>query len=357
MLRLFRLCALLGVVAVFATCIREVELDQDPDPNALIVDAVLNAGAGPHVVKLSRTADYFVRDFRQVPGATVTLSNDLGQSWQYTEVNAGTEQAYYRLTGMEARVGETYRLDIVLADGTRYQSSPERMPEGIVLDTVSLRGEKRQVNRDDGEVRTINYAIVEANTVLPATLPKAYLYWEVSSVFRFRDMDFSPGKPAKACYVPDFFNRNNLPTLDLSTVAPGSALRLEVAQREMDYTFEYKLGFVVSQKVITASAYEYLQKVNALLNQTGTALDAPPALPIGNVQNLTEPTRPAVGIFLVASSDQATTTMSNGDLPGFFVTNQYCQLNAANNPPVNYYECWDCLSLPGSSLTPPSWWQ
>lgn len=349
------LYSVLLLTVFLSACVREVDLQQSgSDDRVLVVDAVLTDGPGPHVIRLTRPANYFNRDFAPVPDATITLTDDEGGSWTYQEVTPASNQTYYQLSGMTTRPGRTYTLDIVLGDGRHYQSTPQTMPQKVAIDSVRVRGERISYPDPEGELEDYKYGALYAYAKSEAA--RGYLYWEMDAVYQFREYDLPP-KSTHTCYVTQYFNKNNLPLYDLATGVPGVPISLRVGDHLIDDAFNWKIGFGVYQRSLTPDAYAYLKKVEALINQTGTVLDPTPAAPVGNIRNLTDANTPALGIFEVTAVDTAYVVIANGELGNEFTFKpDYCKGVFFSQFGVNHYECYDCLSLSRSTYQPPVWW-
>ncbi len=126
------LIALLSAFA-FTACTKEIDLDLDDQSNKVVIEATVNEGPGPHTVSLSRSVSFgSPNEFPAISNATVTLSDDQGNSEQLTETGPGI----YTTSSMDGVQGRNYQLAVTVS-GTSY-SAQCRMPLAVPLDTVRV---------------------------------------------------------------------------------------------------------------------------------------------------------------------------------------------------------------------------
>ncbi|MBS1938134.1 MAG: DUF4249 domain-containing protein [Bacteroidetes bacterium] len=126
---------LFSILALFVltSCTKEIELPLQDESNKVVIEAAVVEGPGPHTVRLSRSVPFTNNNtFPAVQGATVTLSDDQGNSEQLTETSPGT----YATSTLQGVVGRTYHLSTTV-DGTTYIAAC-RMPTLVPLDTLRI---------------------------------------------------------------------------------------------------------------------------------------------------------------------------------------------------------------------------
>jgi Domain of unknown function (DUF4249) len=347
---------LLNIVLLLANCVREVDFqDIEATQNDLVVSGRFTNLDEPHELRLMRPGDYNRQAFEPVRGATVTLRDDLGNSWNYLEVS---NQRHYYVLDHKGEPGRSYTLRIQLPGGSVYETAPQTMPQPIALDDLTLTGEQIEFQRSTGGTALEPHCVVKANLTNPGA---GFLRWDAFRVSIFNEIvkiyEIFPVQ--HQCFLTDNFNTQNVPITNLSELQSGTSIDLKIAQRKIDYTFQARQCYSVYQLTITKEAYEYWKKVNFLLAQNGSIFDAPPAVVPGNIYFAGEPGEPAaLGFFEVCSADIKRKYLQNGDLGEEFRSfPEYCAYDWSRWPPVNHLECDNCLLLAGSSYEKPFYWQ
>lgn len=120
-----------GLLALSA-CQEVIDVDlNDAEPN-LVVEAFVDNSAGPHTVLLTQTTSFFTPESpKGITGASITVTDDTGESHPYTEVSDGLYSASF-----EGIPGRTYTIKI-LANGVTYTgSSLMKLP--VTLDSLTF---------------------------------------------------------------------------------------------------------------------------------------------------------------------------------------------------------------------------
>ena len=354
---------ILVTVLLLANCVREVDFSREnADTGTLVVSGTFSDGPGPHRIYLSRPNDVKKKFFLPVTGAQVTLTDDGGNRYEYQEVIAPADSSrYYQLTQVQGIPGHVYSLEVRLPDGTLYRSRPQVMPERIPADSATVRGEWYTTINSNGTVVREPYAYAYVHTTCPANTAGRYLRWDAESVHIFNEIFkiyYPIPPPALQCFIPSQLSAQTLPLAKLSDFQPGAKITEQVGKRYINFAFELRVGICVYQRSIGREAYEYWQKIDQLIEPSGTILDAPPAQVLGNVENLTNPGQPALGFFEVAAIDTVRVFTRDDLLGDAFQINErpYCDYDWSKWPPVTHPECDKCLLLEGATLEKPYWW-
>lgn len=354
----------LVTILIFATCIQEIDYSsENSDQDTLVVNGAFTDGPGPHILRLTRPGNTDKQVFAPVSGAKVTLFDDLGNHHDYQEIVPGGDTAsFYRLRDVQGVPGRTYHIEINLSGGDVYRSRPEKMPQRVPIDSVEVRAEYFTSANSDGKIVKESFAYLYAYTTMPAQTAGTYLRWDGEAVHIFNELQkiYHPIPPPQLqCFITNRVSDQMMPLAELGIYQPGAAIVTQVGKRKIDRAFEDRIGFSVRQRAISREAYDYWQKIGQLITPTGTIFDVPPARVYGNVENLTSPSRPALGYFEVSAVDSARVFTRNGLLGDEFLLqdNPYCNYDWSKWPPVNHRECDNCLLLEGSTLQKPVWWE
>ncbi len=124
---LILLTALSGLVS----CTKVIEVDIDQAPSKVVIEGEVTNGPGPHIVHLSRSVGISDANvFPEVQGATVSIVDDEGNSYNLLETSPG----YYASTGLVGRPTHTYTLTVNV--GSEVFTAVSTMPQVVPLDTV-----------------------------------------------------------------------------------------------------------------------------------------------------------------------------------------------------------------------------
>jgi len=130
---------LLAIVA--AACTERVDLTLDETYTRLVVDGGISNDTGSCQVVLTKTADYFYNEpAPRVVNASVNLNDGFG-SYQLHETEPGISGIYETDSSFYGIIGETYTLDIVLAqpiDQTTNYTSSCKMMDVARLDSIQV---------------------------------------------------------------------------------------------------------------------------------------------------------------------------------------------------------------------------
>jgi len=132
-MKMDRLPFLLLACVAFTACTKEITLPLDDQSNKVVIEGDVNEGSGPQTVLLSRSVGFGTpNEFPAISNATVTLSDDQGNSEQLTETGVGI----YSTSNLTGVSGRTYHLAATI-DGTTFTASC-LMPQAVPLDTVRI---------------------------------------------------------------------------------------------------------------------------------------------------------------------------------------------------------------------------
>ncbi len=348
---------------MLANCVREIDFQEaDADQSSLVVSGAFTDGNGPHILHLTRPGNYDRQVFQPVLNAEIRLTDDVGNTYNYQPVIPTDQPAYYELRGVKGEIGRTYTLDIQLANGEQYRSHPQIMPEPVGLDTAEVHGEWYTTTTANGDVTRTPFAFAYARTAAPAITKNRYLHWECEAIYVFSEIvpkTYEIFPHSYQCFISNRLSDQVVAIADLSKYTPGSVVYENVGKRKIDQAFEQRIAFAVYQRTIGREAYEYWNKINKLLTADGTIFDAPPAAVPGNVENITHPNSPALGLFEVGAADTVRVFTVNGQLGSEFLLHNtpYCDIDYSfGRPPVNHPECDNCLLLKGAVYDVPWWW-
>jgi hypothetical protein len=139
-LKPFRKLYILGLVILFSSCSEKITLDLGSTFTRLVVDGSITTDTLSHVIKLTRTTDYYYdKPAPGVQGATVSITDGISYFLlKEDSLNPGVYRTDSTVYGIS---GRTYTLNIVLKEpingNTDYQASCF-MPDVNPIDSIGI---------------------------------------------------------------------------------------------------------------------------------------------------------------------------------------------------------------------------
>ena len=129
----FKLYTLLFLLVIAsASCKRDITLNLNNNTGLLVIEGNITNQRGPQYIKLSQNVAFTsANTYPPVTGATVSVTDDIGNSYPFTEGPAGT----YSISRMAGIAGATYAMH-VLTGGKTYTAS-STMPDRVELDSIT----------------------------------------------------------------------------------------------------------------------------------------------------------------------------------------------------------------------------
>jgi len=120
--------------AILSSCAEDViTIDLNTTAPKIVIEGAVTEGAGPHIVRITKTTDYFKpADYFSVTGATVVISDSEGNKETLTEREPGV----YMTATTVGKSGTVYTLDVA-AEGVDYKASSTMMSVGHI-DSLAL---------------------------------------------------------------------------------------------------------------------------------------------------------------------------------------------------------------------------
>jgi Domain of unknown function (DUF4249) len=353
------------LIVLVVSCVREIDfLVKTEGTDTLVVDGNFTDQTGPHRLFLTRPNTYAVNSFENVTNATVIIKDDQGNQAAYEVAGEIGFPYFYQLPSgaMQGVAGRKYHLEIKLADGKTYLTTPQMMPNRIELDSVTVFG------RTENRVSTVDVVVEEKRCVInadfkvPSDANNYYMRWEAAGVYVFFEL-VQPGPlppPALTCYLTDEFNKQFLPIQSVKG-KNGKALKIEIGSKILDKSFNFVQYITVVQRSLNRESFDYWESIKKVSDPAGTIFDAPPGAVRGNVYPVNASNETPLGFFEVAAVDTLRRRINNNDLGFDYLTTRHCvDPFYIQEPPyvVNPLpECYNCLILPKSTLTKPWYWQ
>lgn len=366
------------IILLFITLVKcqdvYVPKELDHDDQILVINGGITDDGGPHKVTISWATPFYETIPAYVSNATVTVEDGNGQIYVFSEQEPGR---YY--TPENSLVGEpsqSYKLIVLIDNGTRYESEMTTMSEPNVGNIYAEAGEKGFLTEtSDGVFSEEVFQGLYVYTDLDIeTDEKQYFRFESllaeQTYFSF-DTAFQEMSPPVTIYVR---------CIDVSYLNPYPEVKATIRDGERQIVKKQPLGFIpykmktkyynwpyvfgtdtmyssrgfsstLSGWVVTVSSYSvsdqeytYYSKVREQLTASNQIFDPLPSSLHGNIRCITNEAEPVFGFFSVAAKEVHSLAM-----------NWWPRSSLLVYKPVENYPYTYPLSLLNDSTIPEGW--
>ncbi len=344
---------------LLAGCVDLIEIEtpiETLDRN-IVVEGLIHNGPGPYNFSFFYTAARGRTIFDPFSPIEAYVRDGDGNEEALVQIRAGE----YVLVGntVQGKIGQSYSLHFTSREGEEYESSVEIMQPGPKLD--SIYGEVNYEENLDGlgglNVNLFRYIMrLYIDVDLSELENPPYLRWDYQRWYSFTEPT-QPNNPLftpKRCFVLDTPSENRVSIFDGSQANGGKWERQEIAAVLADFKFAERSVVALTQYSLTETGYNYWQKVDQVVNQTGTIFDSPPALIRGNINNVNNNFEEVLGFFQASAVDTLFLVQNRQDLATSLIP--FCGSANANFFFPGGNPCGNCLSIPNSTLEQPSFW-
>ena len=270
----------------------------------LVVDALITDEDAPNYVKLSWTSR-IEGEYDKVGNAVVIISDDSGNSFTLKEKERGeywTDPAIFR-----GEVGKSYTLSIVAPNGEEYRSNSCLMYPVSEIDSLYYT-----YHEAVPEGYLDYYKGVNIYVDTPTESASGYRRWTYDEWWKFK-VPYAP----RAKYMGDgeiihikpekeiCWSHNPSKNIDLHIDIPSGKNIINhpvlFLPSELSNRFQFQYCIEVKQLSVSREEYEFWNAMKQLNETGGDIFDRQPYSVAGNVKNLDNPSKNALGYFQVSS--------------------------------------------------------
>ena len=353
------------ILTVTFSCVDELTIKEvEAESFVIISGEVINDGSKP-VVAIATVRNY---SSQQVPetGALVTISDDSGIVFKLHEESPGS---YTVATDelFEAVTGDRYTLHVQMADGRRYESSPQEMVENIAIESVSFTYKKEVLNFEDiSKPHDAVGILVHPSSAIAHSF---YLRWRWHGVYETRTFpekrtkpdgpppSVTPDPPACSgyvvasgaavkvgpcyccnCWVEEYSNDVTVLSSAEYDNAPVNISNIAVDTRRFDIRYYID----VEQLAMNQEAFEFFSLISKQ-QKAAQNIFQPNAIRIrGNVRSMSNPDETVLGFFGTYAINRKSMFIYQSDLP--------------ETPPAPIDVNDDCRRLSNGRNVKPNFW-
>ena len=262
----------------------------------LVVEGLITDQPGINTIKLTRSLPLgTTTSAKPVKGCTVTIYDDLGNTYNLTETSSGTYVT--DASQFQGVVGRSYTLHISTNDvnNTTYESYPAEMRPVPVIDTLYY--EKKAISVLDDSIITQAGCNVYLNTHDPTNQCKYYRWeyietWEIHLPYVVTN---------KICWVSDNSDVINIKSTSALDESRITKFHLNYISNESD-RLSVRYSMLVNQYSISEDEYGYWEKLQKFSEQEGSLYDMIPSSVPSNVYCVNNADEKVLGYFSVSAS-------------------------------------------------------
>ncbi len=364
---------IVGILVIIASCVEPYELsDQAATKQKIVIESSVNNQNQPYTTIISQTKSLdqsFGMD--RVKNAEVYFENELGEKYYTEEIQPGryvTDSTKFR-----GEIGMSYKLVIVLTNGTTFESDHQKiLPPDPIRD---LSNELTEVVGVDSEGMAVNLV-----TRIPTTSLSKYHRYSYSADFALetplqgQDTCYFADKPEPddpeyppdtlRCFAKEGFD-TPLNIYSTEGLDAGQTIEQDIYTFYYNFKFSIAYNMLLEKQTIDKSAYDYLKKIKEQQENEGSIFDTPPTQILGNIHNKTDSDNPPLGFFIAYSSVKERTVIRPSDFRSIITTENLFKecypdwipgVDPERQPKAQTY-CCDCRYYPQSTVIEPEYFR
>ncbi len=349
------LVVILLSMVVLASCIDPINIQSNQENSYIVIGGQITNEQRSYIVTVEKSGTNALEPKSHIPNAIVSLISSDGEEAMLTETDPGIYQS--NVEDLIGRIGASYMLQVVLEDGSIYQSTMEKLLPVPPITRMSYDlVEEPELN----EVSNIVFekrVKIKVNTFIPQDPENVFLKWNTVGEYEFIENealtdDFAStgvGTFLFTCYVNDPIRLGDVNIFNGLETRGSQLQQQEVKSIDVDYKFAFNYCIHTKQQSLTENAYNFWNAVQQSKDRKGGLFESPPGQIIGNIQNINDPLEEVLGYFYASAvvSDRLFIPPDSVDKPV-----SPCLVI----DPEFDSECMDCLELAGSTRDIPSYW-
>ena len=343
-MQLLKIIIAISIISITTqACIKEVDVSLRNEKPILVVEGSVTTDTVAYTVKLTYSGPITYSD--ALPDqylekdAIVTITDDLGNSTPLVY----THQGVYETTDRNyiGKMGRSYRVTIVLKDGRKYISTPEKIKVPVPISNINITF----INKFDMFYPT--YLDVSVDAKDPAQ-EENYYRWTFNGWIGRQTKGVSCG--FGNCIIFEYCYQkiiDNEVRILLDNSINGNDIKNQTVGR--CYIYTYTNPFIdISQLSMTREAYQFWKSYQDQQTRTGGILDPLPASIKGNVYNEANSNDFALGYFSASS-----VVHKKVILVPYSITPYLLEISALQFIPAQFVACFNYFPSTLSYLPPP----
>jgi hypothetical protein len=281
------------IIITAASCVSQFTPDISTQEQYLTVQGLITDESACYEIRLTLSKPLDETSAEEpASGALVTVTDDGGGSWPFTEIRPGiyiSDSVMFR--GTPCR---TYTLRIS-HEGKEYESSACLLRQAPPIDTLTHEIYDREIN-SSGETETV--VRVALSSYDPAS-ETHYFRWTFDETWElhlpFNQLDYYRA----VCWTTDRSHKILIANTEALSEDRITDYTLTIFNNSTDRG-QYKYSMLAHQYSVSREEYEFWDKVRKISENTGGLYDVIPASVPGNVKCISDPSELVLGYFSVS---------------------------------------------------------
>ncbi|MEM8525431.1 MAG: DUF4249 domain-containing protein [Bacteroidota bacterium] len=316
-----------ALLILAASCITPVEPEFKFRDNIIFIDGYALTEEGKSSISIQRSVLLNERFYTEaVDGAKVLLINTMTS--EEITCSISSDGLYLPPNDFKVEPEESWKLYIELADGRRFESTPEVVSEGVTIDNIEatysdeitfleeenkfVPGHSVSIDWTD-PVKEENFYLWKYKTYEPLIVCKTcergrFRNGECiqESNFRFRNFDYLCGVPCWLIRYNESFQIFDDELVDGESISRPVAI--VPFYRNQDILIE------IQQLSLNKESYQYFDIINDILVENSGLNAPPPAALAGNIVNADDPSEVVLGQFTATTSSTLTLYIDRSEI-------------------------------------------
>ncbi len=284
------------ILFLLSSCIKQFVPQVGENKELLVVQGLITDQQETDTIKLSKSLPFGqVTDANPVSGSTVSISDDLGNSYILKEIKKGTYIT--DASSFKGVPGRFYTLHISTNSSNsnlNYESSPVEMKAVPPID--SLYYDKVVVEQPYENFKGIDACQIYLDTYDPTNECKFYR-WDFSETWKLRLLFDVPNQ---TCWISDNSNAINIKSTAAFNEARINRLPINYITNATD-RLKTRYSILVNQYSLNEDEYNYWAKIQNVAVQVGGLYDYIPSSIPSNITCIENPGENVLGYFSVSA--------------------------------------------------------
>ena len=359
------------------------------EPGRLVIHANLSEYNYDQKISITRSSTFENPKIQYINDCVVYVERSDGMVAEFVLANFGE----YQMIPIEGFLNSNfeYRLNILLADGSVYESSYEKMYKPIPLDSLYYEIE-HMYGKNDNEVNQgirffTDFSIKKENGL--------YLLWEIEETYEFHNPTYSgfifdksriyrplyEDESWRTCWITNQLTEYY--TLDLRSLSDGAyhGKELNFVSNEPQRLY-HMYSLLVNQYTLSKGAYEYWTQLKNNSQESASVFSSQPSILNSNICNIMDEDDIVIGYFSVSGVSSKRIFVNEVEGLDYIENKMYCfpsmklpaprQYIPTSSLPRYYSEAWmdgmryygetkhhclDCREYKNSSNIKPDFWK
>ena len=309
---------ILCILTCMISCIEPIDIKDTTFEDFLIVEAQLTDELKQHTIKLSRTFPLDSADIVLETGASVVITDNLLNTYNFTETTTGI---YISDITFKAIIDRSYVLEINTANGKSYTSNSEKIAGLSNVNNLVAKKETNvfgieglniyvESNSTDNLAKYYKYNFDETYKVIPPN-------WSGEKLRIVSDeLPFEVEKTAnldnnKICYTTK--NSNSIIQTETASLSANNVNFGFLFIPKSDFRISSRYSILLKQSVQSLEAFNYYNTLSDLSSSENVFTQNQPGFLLGNITATNNNNDKAIGYFEVNSVSEKRLFLNRDD--------------------------------------------